>query len=406
MLLKYFFIISLVFVQFYNTGNHISTYASVVIMLSLLVFNVLNFGKYKKKEILFTFTKSDGLVLLFFVSLIRSFLAGAISITTLIYLSTILILFSTLLKADVQKAGFWKSFLYAIFLVVIVNLLFYSVGVTSEIFKHKRTNDIRILSYIGIAVQRVNFLIFNNFAYYSMLVSLLILGSLSLVDLKKKARLLVYILSFITLVFLDARGPLLFLVLILLTQKYLVKINAKNILVLFLAVIIIPFVFSLITAYLGLGEEENLELASSRDIIWGYFLMNYKPGIFHFLFGYGYLGQFISGISKQYDFLFGEWDNGSQISLHNSYLQYLTDLGLIGLYVLFSVLKTTISRIDVLQLGKSKLILVYLIIAGVSEMSVQINNFVCFYFFIAFTNYIEYKYHNHLLHLNTKVNQQ
>lgn len=405
MLLKYFVIISLVFIQFYNTGNHISSYASALIMVGLLAFNIFNFGKYKRKEIVFTFTKSDGLVLLFFISLIRSFLADAISITTLVYLSTILILFSTLLKADVQKEGFWKSFLLAVFLVVVLNLLFYSAGITSEIFKHKRTNDIRILSYIGIAVQRVNFLIFNNFAYYSMLVSLLILGSFSLVDFKKKSRFIIYLLSFVTLIFLDARGPLLFLVLILLAQKYLVKINSRNLLVLFVSIIVVPFIFSLVTAYFGFGEEENLELASSRDVIWGYFLLNYQPNVFEFLFGYGYLGQYISGISKQYEFLFGEWDNGSQISLHNSYLQHLTDIGLVGLYGLYSVLKSTLYKIDVLRIVKTKLILVYLIIAGVSEMSIQINNFVCFYFFIAFTNYIEYKYNDHLLHLNTtKVN--
>lgn len=400
MLLKYFVIISLVFIQFYNIGNPISTFTSMGVMLCLLVFNVFNFRKYQRKEIIFTFTKSDALVLLFFISLVRSLLAGAINISTLFYLGATLILFTTLLKADVQKEGFWRNFLLAVFAVVVVNLLFYSVGITSEIFKHRRTNDIRILSYIGIAVKRVNFLIFNNFAYYSMLVSLLILGSFSLVEFNKKTKILVYSLSFITLVFLDARGPLLFLVLILLFQKYLVKISSRNLLLLFTSVIVVPFVFSIVTSYLGLGEDANMELASSRDVIWGYFLMNYKPSILELIFGYGYLGQYISGISREYEFLFGEWGNTSQISLHNSYLQHITDIGVIGLFYLYSVLKVTINRIDALEMPKTKLLLVYLIIAGVSEMSIQINNFVCFYFFMAFTNYIEYKYNSHMFKLN------
>lgn len=396
MTLKYFFIISLVFIQFYNTGNILASYFSYILVLVLLVFNILNLKKYKKKEIKFSFTRSDALVLLFLVSLVRSFFQEAITISTFAYTTGILIMFSTLIKADVQKVGFWNAFLKAISIVVIVNLSLYFFGLTSDIFRPIRKVNIRVLEYIGFAVKRVNFLIFANFAYYSMLVSLLVLGSFTLVNWSKKGKLIVYSTGLLTLFLLDARGPMLFLILILIFQKILLKINSKNLVIFFIGVIVVPFIFSIISSYFGLGEEGTQELASSRDIIWSFFLTNYDPNILELIFGYGYLGHYISGISEQYEFLFGEWGNSSQISLHNSYLQYLTDLGLLGITILFYISKSTLKRIDFLGNKKAKLILLYFLIVGVSEMSIQINNFVNFYLFLAFTNYFEYRYEQYV----------
>ena len=41
-----------------------------------------------------------------------------------------------------------------------------------------------------------------------------------------------------------------------------------------------------------------------NDILWQAFFFNYDPSLIQFVFGYGYLGQYISGISAEYEYLF------------------------------------------------------------------------------------------------------
>lgn len=396
MTLKYTVFFSLILVHFYNTGSELGLYLSSLILLFLIFVNFAQINSIVNGEYRLKFFKSDIINVLFGVALLRSFLAGVMPFTTFLYVFFVLILTIIMVKIDVQKRDFWKSIIYAGLIIISINLFFYSIGITSEIFKHKRTNEVRILSYLGIFVQRVNFLLFNNFAYYSMFVCLTAIGFWHIIKIGFKSKLVFTILAIISLLLLDARGPFLSLVLILIFRERLYKIRSKTVYALLAAVIIIPFIYSIVSAYFGLGDEENFELASSRDVIWGIFIQNYLPGPSEFLFGYGYLGQYISGISKHYEFLFEEWSNGAQISLHNSYLQYLVDLGVIGIIFLFITLKSTISKIDDLKVPYLKLLLVYLVIGGVSEMSIQINNLISFLFFIAVVNYIDYRHYNEI----------
>lgn len=396
MVLKYVVFFSLILVHFYNTGSELGLYLSSLILLFLFTVNFIQVKSIVKREYILKLFKSDILIVLFSISLLRSFMSGVMPFTTFLYVLLVLLLTLIMVKVDVQKKGFWEAIIYASLIIIILNILLYSIDITSEAFKHKRTNEVRILAYVGIFVQRVNFFLFNNFAYYSMLVCLTVIGFWHVIKVKLKWKIVYTIFSMTALLLLDARGPFLSLILILIFRNRLYKISSKTVYALLATVIIVPFIYSLISAYFGLGDEENLELASSRDVIWGIFLQNYSPGIGEFLFGYGYLGQYISGISKHYEFLFEEWSNGAQISLHNSYLQYIVDIGISGIIILFTVLKSTISKIDDLEIPQLKLLLVYLVIAGVSEMSIQINNFICFLFFIAIVNYVDYKHYKEI----------
>ena len=76
-----------------------------------------------------------------------------------------------------------------------------------------------------------------------------------------------------------------------------------------------------------------------------------------------------------------------------NYLQYLIDIGLVGIFILYKIVQKTFMKIDKLDLQIFKPIILYLLLIGTLEMGIIINNFICFYFFIALVYYVDYKYY-------------
>lgn len=396
---KYFFIFSISFVQFYNSGNSISSVLTYILLISLFIFNIYKISTgHKHNSLKLFYSRSDLLIALFIVAVVRSFFANAIEFTTLVYLIFILLLFTLLIKFDIQRPHFFKSILLAFFWIVVLNLIFYGLGLSADIFVKKvDLRNSRLLEYIGANLQRARFLIFNNFAYYSMMIGILYLGRNYLAKNKiylKFALIGSVLLSFLIL---DARGPFFALLIVIIFRSILYKLNALGFILFCFGIGIIPFAYSLLSIYLGLQSADNLEIVSSRDILWQAFFLNYDPSLIQFIFGYGYLGQYISGISAEYEYLFTNWGNASQISLHNSYLQYIMDIGVVGILVLYYIIKNTFKRIEFLKLNELKLLIYYFLLIGIGDMSIQINNFVVFYFFIILVNYVDQKYRDNKL---------
>jgi hypothetical protein len=391
---KYFFIFLISFIQFYNSGNSISSVLTYLLLTSLFIFNSYEISaKKKNKSLKLFYSKSDLLIALFVFAVIRSFFANAIGFSTLVYLVFILLFFTLLIKSDVQKPHFFRAVLLAFFGIVIINLLLYLIGINANIFVKKvDLHDSRILEYIGISLQRSRFFIFNNFAYYSMMLGILFIGRNYIALNNKYFKYAIIGSALLSFLILDARGPFFALIIVIAFKNILYKLNAFGFLLFCIAIGIIPFAYSLISIYFGLQLEDNLALVSSRDILWQVFFLNYDPSLFQFVFGYGYLGQYISGISPKYAVLFTNWGNASQISLHNSYLQYIMDLGIIGVLLLYKIIKNSFKKIEHLKLNELKLLIYYFLLLGISDMSIQINNFVVFYFFIILVNFVDQKY--------------
>ncbi|WP_394367019.1 O-antigen ligase family protein [Costertonia aggregata] len=137
-------------------------------------------------------------------------------------------------------------------------------------------------------------------------------------------------------------------------------------------------------------SRENTTLLSWRDVIWEIFFEHYDPSVTELLFGYGNVGQFISGISYEYEYLFSNWPNPTQISLHNNTLQMLVDIGVIGILSFFSVLYYVV-RFSIRQYRKfnNKIYLLipgvvnYILLLGFSDIIVNISN-IGVYFVIMF----------------------
>ena len=87
-------------------------------------------------------------------------------------------------------------------------------------------------------------------------------------------------------------------------------------------------------------------------------------------------------------------NSSSIISLHNNYFQYLIDVGLIGIIILYLILNKMFYKIEKLKLKRFKHLIIYILLIGVLEMGIIINNFLVFYFFIALVYYIDFTYYN------------
>ena len=113
---KYFFIFSISFIQFYNSGNGISSVLTYLLLTSLLVFNIHEIGRHiKNNHLKLFYSKCDLLIVLFIFAVIRSFFSNAIEFSSTIYLLFILLFFTLLVKFDVQKSKFLKSVLTSFF---------------------------------------------------------------------------------------------------------------------------------------------------------------------------------------------------------------------------------------------------------------------------------------------------
>ena len=391
---KYFFIFLISFIQFYNSGNSISSVLTYLLLTSLFIFNIYKIhAGYKNNSLKLFYSKSDLLIALFVFAIIRSFFANAIGFSTLIYLVFILVFFTLLIKSDIQKPHFFRSVLLAFCWIVVVNLLLYLIGINADIFEKKvDLHDSRILEYIGISLQRSRFFIFNNFAYYAMMLGILFIGRNYIALNNKYLKYAIIGSLLLSFLILDARGPFFALIIVIVFRNILYKINSFGFFIFCFAIGVIPFAYSLISIYLGLQSQDNLAIVSSRDILWQAFFLNYDPSLVQFVFGYGYLGQYISGISAEYEYLFTNWGNASQISLHNSYLQYIMDLGIIGLLLLYYIIRNTFKKIEYLKHNELKLLIYYFLLLGISDMSIQINNFVVFFYFIILVNFVDHKY--------------
>jgi hypothetical protein len=226
-----------------------------------------------------------------------------------------------------------------------------------------------------------------------MLLGLLIISIFhKFIKLNRYISLLLLFLAFFSILLLDARGPVLFVVIVLIFSKVISKINKNNFFIVFIMISVIPILYSGLMLYLGFSDSESSMILSSRDLIWSSFFINYNPNYFELLFGYGFLGQSVSDISSQYEHLFMDRGGSSLIiSLHNNYLQYLIDVGLVGIFILYKIVQKTFMKIDKLDLQIFKPIILYLLLVGTLEMGIIINNFIVFYFFIALVYYVDYK---------------
>lgn len=125
--------------------------------------------------------------------------------------------------------------------------------------------------------------------------------------------------------------------------------------------LIVPFSFLIVewglkliaaTPVVGILSRNPTDFATGngRSIIWHAVLNTFGTGgVFHQLFGWGANGQFTSGASLHYAYLFAINQSPAFVPAHNLALQTLLDTGLVGLGFLIVLIVVTASRLEAIN---------------------------------------------------------
>lgn len=261
------------------------------------------------------------LIALYSLGYLQSYFSSAISISSLVIgVSQLLLIALLVVSLDLRFKNFITGTLFYLVLIVL----------TGNFTLDQNLGMNRILSTVGLSIPRGVSALFGNFSYSSML-----FGSLGGISFYYK-RYFSGFVFIVLLVLLDSRTAILSLPLaLLITRKRLV--NAA----VFSGLLAIPLLLFFISF-------RNLEanILSYRNFIWASVITNYDPSVSTFLVGYGYLGQYSSGLSENYSQYF--MDRGSEqalvMSTHNSLIQALLDYGILGLVFLIVSISSSMHR--------------------------------------------------------------
>lgn len=372
---KYLIIIILYQGQFYLNG---SSYSLYLLILNITFLGVCSLAAFllngTSNKLFLNLNRSDLLVLVFLIGYLVSFSKGVLSIISFIVIVFYFVLIWLNIKIDSEhNPRLFDSYVNSIVLIMIINFILFSIGISSSSLINKYPEmQIRLVQLIGLNLNRFNFLIFSNFAYTSMLYCIPLI-----VFLKRPKKLLnffVILLAAISLILLDARGPFLAAICVIIFGRFLYDKSINKQLIFISGIAIIPFITNTILILLNFDDTETLSLLSRRDAIWNITISNYSPDLFELIFGFGYIGQYSSGISELYSNLFPGYGNQEQISVHNSYLQVLLDYGLLGLVLLLATIRKLFKRFKEKNEISPFLVLLFLIICGVTDLSIQPNN--------------------------------
>lgn len=193
----------------------------------------------------------------------------------------------------------------------------------------------------------------------------------------------------------DSRGPIIisFILIVLHSFKWMYK-YFKYILIIvpILPALLVFITYNLDTEIFDYFRRSNL-LLGGREVLWFEFYTYFKNFSFMHFFGYGIFGQAASGISSNYTYLF-TWEvmNPELITLHNTVLQTITDIGFIGisillwlLYLMIDYFTSIINKnllLDNVAIKVALFSLIYLVLIGATEVSINVYNFYTFYIFV------------------------
>ena len=161
-------------------------------------------------------------------------------------------------------------------------------------------------------------------------------------------------------------------------------------------------IFSVLSEISRTGDYTEVLTLNNRTIIWKYTFLTYVNNVdlLHLFFGYGFGGQFPSGVSSSFAQIFSlrPGDPAYDIMhVHNSTLQILIDYGIVGVtlfaYILFKLFRVFYFNKDY---ELNILLIIFLLIGcfGVSSMSfsyVFMTLFLLMVLFINKTYFIRYR---------------
>jgi hypothetical protein len=254
-----------------------------------------------------------------------------------------------------------KAILYSVIALVATNFFLFFAGLNPKDTIYLSQFPAQILSNLGIRTYRTLFPLAMGINNYGVVIGIaLVSAALLWAGQKKGWKWLVFgacvVICLVSLLMVDSRGPFVFSVLalaiVLLPKKLFSIFRWFPFLISLLPLFFILVPKEMATTSLafmnreshnfqkspGISEQQNCDAfiqnltgtLSNRPVIWNAGLSElaaFKP--IH-IWGYGYRGQVISGISSQYSCLFLSYAKSEISGLHNIWLQQIISTGYIG----------------------------------------------------------------------------
>jgi len=282
----------------------------------------------------------------------------------------------------VLRKNLLYAFLKLVYLPIIVfvglNLVLFFIGFYGKIDDSIETRTAVILSYFGIAMERVRFPLVVGVNAYAALVGTLFAISivgLGVINRYKMWFISGLVISGISLLLTDSRGPILYSILIFLLIKFIYSktVNPRFLKLIPLIGFVGPIIWMFISFFLSQTDyadtfsrsSADLATGNGRFIIWGMALnefMVFKPE--HHIFGYGEFGQYAAGLSQQWGpLIFGNAENAEYVHPHNTLLSIALDYGYAGI-LLFMVIQYAIVKI-IKEIWNTYRHIAYLLLANI-----------------------------------------
>lgn len=307
--------------------------------------------------------------------------SGIISFIYIVAIYITIIYPGRIIKNSRNKFEIFNFIAKILSLFCLVNIIFWISGLRNTNLEFAGSGDYnQMLSYFGYSTGRVLFPMSTGVNTYSILAGLVLsIGSIKFIYEKNIKNLSIYVLpSMFSIIMADSRGALLSVFLALVLFFVILRFGWFGMIVVLLG-IIVGFLF-INSVYSDLFiREGGVTLLTLRELIWISALIELMDFNFNHIFGYGLYGQYSSGISESYSFMFENMENPELAGLHNLYLQLVFDLGYVGavgvLMVIIYLLRSLISCYMVekkWQYAASSVSLIFLMIQGFTEVSISI----------------------------------
>jgi hypothetical protein len=314
-----------------------------------------------------------------------------------------------------------KGLLFAFGLYISMNVVFYFIGIDAHDSIYLTSYPSQMLGFLHIKASRVLFPMADGINGFGLLTGAVLVGHFRLLNTNvwKKEKIISFCLVVIcvfVILLTDSRGALVFSIISILImyfhQKFYKLIRWSPIIFPFISLFVVflaskftvnipswlvrpnsSWSNSQITYSNQLCQEllhQTNGIFSNRPVIWSVVLselMDIKP--IH-LVGYGFRGQVMSNISANYSCLFSSYTDSLLASAHNIWLQFVLDVGYLGLIMTMGLLYYLLLHLPgLISISKGYFylaiegILLYILFIGTIEAPLS-PDFFCIFIMVIF----------------------
>ncbi len=287
---------------------------------------------------------------------------------------------------------------------VAVNVIAFLLGISPQVSSYADTGSSRILSSLGLDIDRILFPIalgVNGFGIIAGLSSAISIAYL--LHSRNFSNFILFLSSFIALLLSGSRGALLFTISSVAAYFIFLQLKRATYLTRFLAFFLVasyPLLTFLIYAlsevnFLFVGAMFDLggNPLSNRHYVWESALDSIGTfPVYNFLFGWGYLGQAASGAYQGYEQYFNHYPGiaTEKVSVHSSAIQLLIDIGILGVLLMLALYYglVRLALYGFVNEGAASgkifilIFIFYSVTAGAFDLTINLSNLVFLYVFV------------------------